>query len=343
LNSVLLIPAYNPGPELVEVIEAVDANKFEAIVVINDGSDLSYSHVFMEVKDKEKVQLLDHAVNLGKGAALKTGMNFIKKTYPNSPGVVTADADGQHSPVDIVRVSEALAENQSSIVIGCRHFKGDIPLRSKFGNVLTRLLMRFFAGISLSDTQSGLRGIPMSLLGDIISSGCNKYEFEMDMLFIAKRLNVGIKEVEIETIYSDGNESSHFNPIADSMRIYFVMSRYLFASVLTALVDYIVFVLVMPFFGSITAATYIARGSAVSINFILVKKVVFGDHKKIMSTLPKYLLLVILSGFISLSIIHYLSSLGMKIILAKIVAESVLYLANFIIQKEFIFKTGDNK
>ena len=106
------------------------------------------------------VQLLRHAVNLGKGAALKTAFNYVLCAMPDAAGVVTADADGQHAPEDIARVAEALAAQPDALVLGARAFGADVPLRSRFGNIVTRGIMHALLGRKLADTQTGLRGIP---------------------------------------------------------------------------------------------------------------------------------------------------------------------------------------
>lgn len=343
MNCVLLIPAYNPEKTLIDVVKSVGTDNFQATVVVNDGSDEKFDDIFRQLKEQTDVEVIEHKTNFGKGAALKTGMDYVMKKYPNSIGIVTADADGQHDPQDIIRVGKELSENQSYMIIGSRKFGGEVPLRSKFGNIVTSMLMSIFAGISLTDTQTGLRGIPSRLLPSIVLSTWNRYEFEMDMLFITKKKGFKTKELEIKTIYSDGNESSHFNPIVDSMRIYFVLFRYIFASFMTAIVDYLIFIASIRLFQSVFIATCMARSVAVFFNFFLVKKMVFDDRNKFLSTFPKYILLVTISGFISLSIIHYLGFFKIGVIYAKIIAESVLYIANFLVQRDIIFRVKQDK
>ena len=101
---------------------------------------------------------------MGKGRALKTGMNHIILNNPGIDGIITADADGQHLVKDIVRVGETLLEHNNTLVIGSRTFSGDIPLRSRFGNSITRKVFSFVSGHKVYDTQSGLRGLPSAAL-----------------------------------------------------------------------------------------------------------------------------------------------------------------------------------
>src|ERR1035441_4087576 len=97
----VVIPAYRPSAALVEVVRALVERRFPAILVVDDGSGEEFHRVFADAGALPGVQLLRHAANLGKGAALKTGINHAFCTIPGLAGVVTADADGQHDPVDI--------------------------------------------------------------------------------------------------------------------------------------------------------------------------------------------------------------------------------------------------
>ena len=91
-------------------------------------------------------------MNQGKGAALKTGFSYILKNTKNCLGVVTADADGQHLKKDILAIADCLKPEQRELTIGSRTFDSDVPLRSHFGNKLTRIIMKFVFKIDLKDT-----------------------------------------------------------------------------------------------------------------------------------------------------------------------------------------------
>src|ERR1035441_3818791 len=110
----VVIPAYRPSAALVEVVRALAERQFTAILVVDDGSGEEFHRVFADAGALPGVQLLRHATNLGKGAALKTGINLAFCTIPGLAGVVTADADGPHDPVDIERVAESLLAHPQS-------------------------------------------------------------------------------------------------------------------------------------------------------------------------------------------------------------------------------------
>ena len=197
-----LIPAYCPGVELTEIVKALtDSKVFDHVIIVDDGSEPEFAPLFVSLQALPRTTLLRHAANLGKGAALKTGINHALVEYPDLIGVVTADADGQHRPKDILLLAKTLQESPGMLIMGTRAFAGDVPLRSRIGNVLTRYIFRFLTGKQLSDTQTGLRGIPMALMRDLLSLRSNRYEFEMDMLILATQRHFSLLEVPIETIY----------------------------------------------------------------------------------------------------------------------------------------------
>jgi len=338
MSVVALIPAYNPSRQLVSVVRELSQTEFAAIVVVNDGSSRASAQVFAEVRSIPKVHVLLHAENLGKGAALKTGLNYVYCHFPESMGVVTIDADGQHLVPDACRIARAIAEYPRSLVLGARSFDKNVPLRSMFGNVITKYLFRVLIGHKLNDTQSGLRGIPRELIPNLLKIESGGYEFELDMLLVCKYGRWEIREIEIATVYINGNESSHFNPLLDSLKIYFVLFRFALLSLVTACIDYTVFILAVNAEFGIAASQLSSRLVAMTFNYSAVKRIVFYSDQSHIKTLPKYVLLVAISGSISLVLIDLITAYSqVSVIPAKIISELIVFLANFAIQRDFIF------
>ena len=231
---VVLVPAYKPGLELISLCdELCTSPEFGGVVVVDDGSGEQYAPIFSELRTITGVSVLEHVTNLGKGAALKTGLNYIACKFRHSVGVITADADGQHAPEDILNIGEALSKSPSKLILGGRLFHGDVPMRSRLGNGVTKLVMRALIGCRLSDTQTGLRGIPMQFVPELLRSTATKYDFELDMLLKwQQKGGREFLEIPIRTIYIDGNHASHFNPFTDSVRVYLVFLRFFFSFVI---------------------------------------------------------------------------------------------------------------
>jgi glycosyltransferase involved in cell wall biosynthesis len=333
----LLIPAYNPVSTLPEEVAAVLAEGvFSRVIIVNDGSSPEYVSIFSRLEALPGTLVLHHERNRGKGGALKTGMTAALEAG-ESLGIVTADADGQHSIQDIVRVALALKERPAMLVLGVREFGSDVPLRSKFGNILTRNLMRFFTGQAITDTQTGLRGIPVSYVPQLLEIDADGYEFEMDMLVQCKG-RYRILEVPIRTIYIDGNATSHFNPIMDSMRIYLVLFRFVVSSVLSALVDNVIFAVCFLVWPNIAGCQVLGRLGSLCLNYSLNRSRVFRSSNSVSSSMPKYLGLVVFSGLLSYGLIRVMSAAGMNVIIAKLLAETLLFFFNFVVQRSYIFK-----
>lgn len=343
INVVAVIPAYHPGETLPQLVAELSAGGILGIVVVDDGSGARFDEVFESCRRVPRVHVLRHAVNLGKGAALKTGFNHTLCTFPDCEGVVTADADGQHLAEDVLRVAQKLTERPDSMVLGVREFTSEVPFRNRFGNILTRHVVHLLIGRKISDTQTGLRGIPRSLLPRLLKIASNGYEFELDMLIAGKHQGCAVVEESVNTIYMDSNRTSHFNPLRDSMRIYFVLTRFGLLSFLTACVDNLVFFAFFAWSGSVIQAQVAGRSVAVLFNYGAARKAVFLSHERHRTVLPKYLLLVLASGLVSYSLIEFLRSvLPVGVFWAKIGAESFLFVVNFVIQRDFVFTRRQN-
>lgn len=219
----ILIPAWQPTAVLPKLIEALANRGFGSIVVVDDGSGAAYKPIFDQVTAITRVHLLRHATNRGKGRALKTGFAYFLSAGSEGEGVVTADADGQHLPEDIEHVARALLETRSQPVFGTRQFEQDVPRRSRIGNQITRKLFAWLRGVKLADTQTGLRGLPGTLLPELLVLPGERYEYEMAVLIHLCRTGRQPIEVPIATVYLENNRGSHFNPVSDSVRVVFVL------------------------------------------------------------------------------------------------------------------------
>jgi glycosyltransferase involved in cell wall biosynthesis len=223
----LIIPALDPTGVLVDLAARLKAIGFHHIVVIDNGSAPDCAASF-EAVAALGAHLIVHARNLGKGCALKSGFRYcLEKKFG---AVVTVDADGQHLPDDVLAVANAALSRaslpaQPAAVLGARRFAANMPLRSRVGNTLTQWLFQKLSGVRFDDTQTGLRAFPAALLPRLLQLQGDRYEYEMSVLIDLAASRYPVVEVPIASVYLDGNSSSHFRPLHDSIRVYSVLLR----------------------------------------------------------------------------------------------------------------------
>ncbi len=338
-NIAYLVPAYKPTTKLTEIVHSIRRLSSAPIVVVNDGSGDLFYDIFSSCAEIPDCIVISNAVNLGKGAALKLGINWIL-TKIGPRGIVTFDADGQHTIEDIIAVSRELASNPESLVLGARSFGTDVPFRSKFGNNVSRFAYRALLGLALRDTQTGLRGLPLALSQNSLHLRSNRYEFETEQLALVSSLSIPVREISIRTVYEDNNASSHFNPLFDSARIYFVVLRYAFSSIATSVVDFISFLLFLPIIHSIIATNLFSRAVAVTLQFILLRNFVF----KTDGGLLKFFIFVIyvtITGLVSGVLQQNMVDASISgPFFAKILVETGIFIFNFLFLRDIMFRVS---
>lgn len=212
----IVIPVYNPPIEFEPFILALRKQSDAPIIIVNDGSNKQFSSLFHSFTLLHKTILLSHSSNKGKGAALKTAMRHVQTHSTGAYGIITADADGQHVPIDIVKCSTLADKKRDALFVGTRVDRLTMPIKSRTGNAITRSFLKLLHNTYVGDTQSGLRYIPNRLMQDCLTSVFDKYDFELDMLIRAAHEKISIVEFPIETIYLNRNKASHFKAFKDS-------------------------------------------------------------------------------------------------------------------------------
>lgn len=272
----IIIPSYEPNECLLELCEKLFDNGFTKAIIVDDGSSDEYKKIFDQIESQYGFTVLRHAVNLGKGRALKDAFNYILNIYPNMIGVVTADSDGQHKPDDIKKCMDALLKHPKSFILGCREFQGEyVPWKSQMGNVITKMVFRHLCGINISDTQTGLRGIPREMVIRALTVKGERFDYETNLLLEVYG-EFEFIEVPIETIYnSKTNHKTHFDPFRDSIMIYKVIVSYSLSSFLSVLIDFSVFSFMIRAGINVWLATALGRMGTTLINFSVNRNVVF--------------------------------------------------------------------
>lgn len=351
-NTAILIPAYNPDSKLTALIVKLK-ERFDHILIVDDGSK-DCENIFSAAEKSATV--LKHDVNRGKGAALKTGFRWITERLPECAAVVTADADGQHTPGDIEKVARAALDNPEALTLGVRSFTGKVPFRSRFGNWWTRQFFFFMTHLRVRDTQTGLRGIPASLIPRVLGIAGDRYEYEMAVLADAKNHPRPPVQIPIETVYLKGNASSHFNPLRDSIHIYGALVRFCMSSVGCFLLDNAAFTAFLLIATSCTAfkratcvliAMTAARAFSATANYICNRKLVFKSTASKRVSFGRYWMLVLavmLLGYLATATLsRILDAKGVAITAVKIAAETALFFLSYKLQKNWVFATPKGK
>ncbi|MBQ2473380.1 MAG: bifunctional glycosyltransferase family 2/GtrA family protein [Lachnospira sp.] len=354
----VIVPSLNPDEKLLEVVKSLKEKGFNNIILVDDGSDDSHKMAFNEAAKYDGVSVLVHEVNKGKGRALKTAFEYFLKERPEYDGVVTVDGDNQHKAEDVLKCCEAMISNKS-LILGVRDFsRDDIPARSKFGNNLTSGIFKTFCKLNITDTQTGLRAIPREFIKDMLEVKGERYEYETNMLLALKSHNIPFMEVGIQTVYIDENESSHFNPIKDSIKIYKVIFAYFFTttafkytlcSISSWVIDNLLFNIFSFIFVAavsrdirILLATVIARIMSSFYNYLMNAKLVFKSQRSMKTTFIKYYILwigIMLCSFLLVDLFTWLLGLNLQLTaLCKIIVDLCLFFASYNIQKKWVFK-----
>lgn len=328
---IILIPAYKPDDKLLALIEQLIP--FADILIVDDGSGIEFSSLFQKAQQLGAT-VLRHEKNCGKGAALKTGIRYVSERKQGI-SIVTADADGQHSPHDILRVAEMMEVSPGTLTLGARDIK-KMPLKSYLGNSITRFFFRLITKLDISDTQTGLRGLPYVLFDRLLHVEGNRYEYEMNMLLSLREWDVPFAEILIETIYLDNNSRTHFHALRDGILVFSRVLKYCLSSALCTVLDfglYALFLLWLPTIGAYIAARIV---SAVA-NYHLNRRIVFRAKGSIRSAVGYFLLALCVMAVGSLSV-GFLSHIGLNKVLAKALVDSALFICNYLLQKKIVFR-----
>ena len=334
----VLIPAYKPDERMLKLIEALKTTGFSRLIVIDDGNEESYAPLFHQAEAAGAV-VLKHPVNRGKGAALKTGLKYI---LSNSPcPVVTADADGQHAPEDVLRIAERLNEEPEALVLGVRD-KSQMPLRSKFGNTLTCWTLGAVSGLWIDDTQTGLRGLPVQALKAFSELKGDRYEYEMNMLLAVRQKRMQVEQVVIQTIYIDDNRGSSFHVFRDSVLVYGTLLKqllsFLGSSAIAALIDLALFTTLQIVYPHLLMVAVVsARAASATVNYFINKNLVFHASCGARCAV-RYITLVIVMIILSYLIIRALTLIHIPSVFAKIMGDALLLFFNYSVQRQIVFR-----
>ena len=358
----VVLPSLDPDEKLIRVVEGLLEQGFTDIILVNDGSRQENLHYFTDLAAAHsEIQLLHHEVNKGKGAALKNAFRWFLNNRPEGVGVVTVDGDDQHHPEDTKRCCEQMVDS-GNIVLGCRDFTLEhVPARSRFGNHTTSLIFKIFVGMTISDTQTGLRCIPREQLKVLSEIAGDRFEYETNMLLAMKDNGMAFDEVKIRTVYIEENKSSHFRVIHDSWRIYKLILKHFFlytiSSLVSSVVDIAGFALLSVLLQNAVSAFALtavagigARVISSLLNFFMNKKLVFRTNVHTGKAMVRYFALAIpqMAAQVLLtqgvySLLRIADSATFIRTLIYTVVMTVLYFLSYMIQQRWVFAPDKNK
>lgn len=348
----VVIPSLDPDERLLKVIQGVQEVGFTDILLVDDGSSEKNQH-FFEEGAALGCAVLHHGVNKGKGRALKTAFEWFMENRKDSVGAVTIDGDAQHLPHDIAACVDLMfKQEKDSLVLGVRDFNlPQVPPKSRFGNKLTSSVFRLFCGLKVSDTQTGLRVFPRSIIPKMLEISGERFEYETNMLLECKQSDIPIVEQTIETVYIDQNETTHFHPIKDSLRVYGIIIKFFISSVLSFVIDQILNILGYNLLFKLFAegarqfcSSALARIISSLFNFTMNRKAVFKSDAPLARTMARYYILWACQLLTSIGSVFLLSKvLPVKPTIIKPFVDFLLYFVSFRIQQAWVFKPVPKK
>ncbi|WP_430866717.1 GtrA family protein [Demequina aurantiaca] len=334
----VLIPSFEPDSRLVELVR--DLSPHCPVLVVDDGSGPSYGDVFGEVAALGAV-VVARRVNLGKGDALRLGFSWLQREAPND-SVVCADSDGQHRVADILKVGAQLMQRAQlgapdAVVLGARAFVGAVPLRSRVGNLATTALVSSAVGRRITDTQTGLRGYPASLVGWASQVQGERFAYELRLLLEASRQDVPMVEVPIETVYLDENSSSHFRPVTDSLLVLAPLLLFAGSSLAAFAIDTVALLALNALTGSLGVSVVGARLLSSSANFGMNRGAVFRTRGRLLPQVAGYVALAAVILGASYAGLLLLTGIGMALLPAKIITDLALWVVSYAVQRRVVF------
>lgn len=232
MRPAIIIPVYNHGLAIAGVISQAK-NLGLPIIVVDDGSTDTTASI---IKGIDGITICSHATNLGKGAAIRTGFTAALENACN--WAITVDGDGQHKPEDAWTLLQTVQAGERCLVIGKRlgmHSQKNVPITSRFGRAFSNFWVWAAGGPWVQDSQSGFRLYPIPEALHLVTKA-RRYQFEVEILVVAKRHKLTIKEAPVQVIYQEkGVRVSHFQPWRDFLRNSATFNRLIWARIFSRL------------------------------------------------------------------------------------------------------------
>ena len=359
-TAVIVIPALNPPTSFPSYIEALKEEGFSRIVVVNDGSRTDKLPVFFKVKRAGAI-VIDHAQNMGQGAAMRTGFRYYMEHFQGqSDGVITLNADRQLPASDAAKIASSLHNEQAmgsfALVVGTRNLLGKnvTDYDYNMGGVM-KLLYHMLMGVRLNDPLSGVFGIPDLRVPHCLEVGGDGYAYVTSMTMSFEK--IGFLQVPVSYANYEDDASPAFRKIADTIWILFtIFKKFIFYSV-TSLGASILDVILFGIFTSVTFrgnpmaiiySTVCARVISASVNYLLTKHFVFhfksDSAQETTRSAGAFFLLSAMQCICSALVVSAMKLLlGGNVVGIKVLVDTTLFFVSYKIQHKYIFKDDKKK
>jgi putative flippase GtrA len=333
MDSAVLLLVERSGPDIDALVEGLQAGGLIAIyrIAIGDVSETGGIDGGLPV-------ILP--VHPGKSSAAACGLQAIYTQDHSRQSIVLVDTLHGYQAEEILAFSRAAQALPGCLMVGERRVNADRSFLARLAGKISHGVVQLFLGVPVNDLRSGLLAIPSEAvpsLAPLVQPKNNAgAEFELEMILAAKR---GGYPIHGHLVHSGaGGPAPAGSFILNSMSLYFVMARYVSTSLLTAVVDNLVFVACYPLIHNILVSIYLARLVAIVVNYFLLRKVVFYSSDKTTRTFPRYIALVLVSGLAAALLIDFFNTeFHTGVVLGKIMAELLLYLVNFAVLNRLVF------
>jgi putative flippase GtrA len=341
--TTILLPVFQPDECLIDIIQPLIQNFHCDVIIVDDGSSDQSVELLKKLTDKHpQIDVLHHAIRMGKGQSLKTGINhYLINTGKHTEGLVTI-GDYHHFQVeDILKFITVFQDHPQSLVLGSQ--KGDVkvPFTVKLANKTATFLFSLVSSVQLNDSPVGMNGIPNDLLTNLLYSTESGKDFELDILIRAARLKYPFIEVPVTITESGRKTEMYFNSFRDSFKLFFVFLRFSLVSIFTALIDYLIFSMLFFFTSSILPSLVISRMISGTFQFTMGRSWVFKSREGKIAELIKYVLLVIALMLVSYCLISFfVLYLNFNPYITKLIVDLSIFLFSFLAQKTFVFSSS---
>lgn len=353
MKNVVVIPVYNPDFDLLQKIRQIRQLGLTDIVIVDDGSDPAYAGIFERLK-VEGSYVFHHTVNIGFGAAIKTGIKKIREIIPDFTGYILVDDCFQNSAYDILRVSHAMNRNSKNIVLAARDYESkDVPIGKRIGFKIASLIFKYTKHIEYPDVLSGLRGFPAEIIDYLLMIPGVRFEYGINILSFISQQEMPVQIISIPVELSPEKTIASYQPFSDSVKIYRTIMRFAIASISCTMLDLLLFTFFLhaiPLFfihsfynrkySLVLSSTFAARIISGSTNFTINRKWSFKTEqgREWGRQVIKYFCVFFCQMTASGLLVSFFSFIPICLTALKLLVDMSLFFFNYYIQSKWVFK-----